>query len=332
MGSSDLVEYPRRRPYWPTVRGPGLGPDILRDSADKWRFLAALAALDAAWIAMSDFRLALGSVAGPALGTIVLLLAARFFRVVRPNPALFVLVETIAQVFVGFALAGILSYLVLSTDRPLIDPALSAFDRALGFDWPRFIIWVQAIPPLDRVLFLVYRSTVPQLLVIAFLLSWREEGRLRELSGAILISLVLAIAISGALPAASAYPFYGPSHRGIVPEIGVADLFALRDGSLRHLDLRRMDGLVCFPSFHVVLSLLFIHALRGWRRLFALALVLNGLVILSTLTAGGHYLVDLFGGALVAALSVVLYRAISARPHAAMRRKDRRADAPALPA
>jgi membrane-associated phospholipid phosphatase len=297
---------------WKARRAADLDPAILRDSAYKWCFLTAIGLLDAAWIAASDFRLAPGSVGGPAFAAILLIVGARFFHVIRPDPGLFVLVETIAQIFVGFALAGILSYLALSTNHTLIDPYLSAADRALGFDWPGFIIRVQAHPLLDRFLFLAYRGSVPQLLVIAFLLSWREDGRLRELSGTILISLVLAIAVSAALPAISAYPYYGAEHPGIVAEIGVPDLFALRDGSLRLLDLRRMDGLVCFPSFHVVLSLLFVHALRGRRMLFALAIAVNAAIILSTLTAGGHYLVDLFGGAGVAAASVALYRTVGA--------------------
>lgn len=317
----------RRQPPWLTGRAPDLDPAILRDSTYKWCFLAAIGALDAAWIAFSDFRLAPGSLGGPAFAAILLIAGARFFRFVRPNPGLFVLAEAIAQIFVGFALAGILSYLALGTNHALIDPYLSAADRALGFDWPRFITWVQAHPLLDRFLFLAYRGSVPQLLVLAFLLSWGEDGRLRELSGAILISLVLAIAISAALPAISAYPYYGAGHPGIVAEIGVPDLFALRDGSLRLLDLRRMDGLVCFPSFHVVLSLLFIYALRGRGALFALAVIVNATIIVSTLTAGGHYLVDLLGGALVAALSVVLYRAVGAcRP---VTRQSRAAPSPA---
>jgi hypothetical protein len=316
-----------RQPLRLAGRAPDLDPAILRDSAYKWGLLAAIGALDAAWIAFSDFRLAPGSIAGPAVAAILLVAGARFFRFVRPNPGLFVLAEAIAQIFVGFALAGVLSYLALSTNRALIDPTLSAADRALGFDWPRFILWVQAHPLLDGFLFLAYRGSVPQLLVIAFLLSWREDGRLRELSGAILVSLVLAIAISAALPAISAYPYYGASHPGIAAEIGVPDLFALRDGRLRLLDLRRMDGLVCFPSFHVVLSLLFVHALRGRRMLFALAIAVNAAIILSTLTAGGHYLVDLFGGAGVAAASVALYRTVGAyRP---VTRRSRAAPSPA---
>lgn len=283
------------------------------DSALKWLVLAAIALIDALWIGGSDFHLAIASTMGPAASALLLVAAACFFRFVRRDAAIFVLVEAIAQIVVCFAVCGVLSYLVIAANHPLVDQHLSAIDYALGFDWPRFVRWIQAHPVLDGLLQIAYRSSLIQMFVIALLLSYRQAARLRELSGTILISLILAIVISGALPAESAYPYYGPAHPEIVPEIGVRDLFLLRDGSLRSLDLRTMDGLVCFPSFHVVLSLLFIYVLRESRRLLPLGLVINLTVIVSTLTAGGHYLVDLFGGALVAALAIVLYRLVNRR-------------------
>jgi membrane-associated phospholipid phosphatase len=304
---------------------------LARDSALKWLLLAAIALIDALWIGTSDFHLVAVGIAGPAASALLLVGAACFFRFVRRDAALFALLEAIAQIIVCFAVCGVLSYLVIAANHPLVDQHLSAIDYALGFDWPRFVRWIQAHPVFDGLLRIAYRSSVVQMFVIALLLSYRQAARVRELSGTIVISLILTIAISGMLPAESAYPYYGPAHPDIVPEIAVRDLFLLRDGSLRSLDLRMMDGLICFPSFHVVLSLLFIYVLRASRLLLPLGLALNLTVIVSTLTAGGHYLVDLFGGALVAALAIALYRAVSARPSAAMRRRQR-TDAPALPA
>jgi hypothetical protein len=284
---------------------------IARESALKWLILGVVALIDLAWIAVSDFHLALAGAAGPIACALLFAAAAYFFRVVRRNPTFFILNDALAQLIVCFAVCGVLSYLVISTNQPLADSQLAALDRALGFDWPRFIRWVQARPAIDYALWIAYRSSIVQMFMIVFLLSHWRAARVGELSGTIIISLILTVLISGALPCASAYPFYGPSHPEIAPEIGVMDLFALRDGSLRELDLTRMDGLITFPSFHVILSLLFIYVLRGVPILFPIGVVANIAVIVSTLTAGGHYLVDSFGALIVTMVSIALYRLVN---------------------
>jgi hypothetical protein len=286
---------------------------IARESAIKWLTLGAIALIDAVWIAASDFHLVFAGAAGPVICALLFAAAAYFFRVVRRNPTFFTLTDTLAQLIVCFAVCGVLSYLVISTNEPLADSQLAALDRALGFDWPRFIRWVQARPAADYTLWLAYRSSIVQMFMIVSLLSHWREARVGELSGTIIISLILTVLISGALPCASAYPFYGPTHPEIVPEIGVHDLFALRDGSLRDLDLTAMDGLITFPSFHVILSLLFMYVLRGVPILFPLGVVANIAVIVSTLTAGGHYLVDWFGALIVTMISIALYRLVQGR-------------------
>jgi membrane-associated phospholipid phosphatase len=305
---------------------------IARDSALKWRFLAGLALIDAAWIAVSDFHLVLASMPAPAATAIMLVLAAAFFRHVRRDAALFVLVDSVAQVIVCFAICGILSYLVLGTNQPLIDRGLSAIDAAMGFDWPNFVGWVQAHPLLDQALAIAYSSSGAQMLVLAFILSWRQEMRVRELSGTIMISLVLTILLAGPFAAAGAYPYYGAEHPDLIRELQLRDFFPVRDGSLRELDLPRMEGLISFPSFHTVLSLIFIYITRRTRALLAASVLLNAAILVSTLTAGGHYLIDLLGGSVVTGLSIVLYRAVSPDPRTATRLKPRNTGAAALPA
>jgi membrane-associated phospholipid phosphatase len=306
---------------------------IIRDSALKWRFLAGIGVVDAAWIGLSDFELVPASIRDPAIAAIMLIAAAAFSRYVRRSAELFVLLDAIAQIIVGFAVGGILSYLVLSTNHPLIDRELSAIDYAIGFDWPHFVGWVQAHPLLDAALQMVYRTSVVQMLVLAVILAWRQEMRVRELSGTILIALTLTILLSGPFAAAGAYPFYGPEHPELVRELQLHDFFPLREGSLRVLDLARMEGLISFPSFHTVLSLLFVYITRRTRTLLVASILLNGAILVSTLTAGGHYLVDVLGGALVTALSIALYRAIGAsEPRATPAPTQRLEHAPSMAA
>jgi membrane-associated phospholipid phosphatase len=82
----------------------------------------------------------------------------------------------------------------------------------------------------------------------------------------------------------------------------------LRSGPAAVLDFRKMEGLVTFPSFHTVLAIITAYAFRGFRLLALPALVLNGAVIVSTLPEGGHYLVDVLAGALIAAAGIALVR------------------------
>src|SRR6266849_6925083 len=256
---------------------------ISRESTLKWLTLGGIALIDAVWIAASDFHLVFAGAAGPIICALLFAAAAYFFRVVRRNPTLFILTDTLAQLIACFAVCGVLSYLVMSTNLPLADGELAAIDRALGFDWPRFIRWIQARPAVDYTLWLVYHSSIVQMFTIVF---------------------------AGALPAAGAYPYYRPAHPEIVAEMWLSDFSPLRDGSLRWLDPMRMEGLISFPSFHTILSLLFIHVTRDTKGLFAASIVLNGAILVSTLTAGGHYLADVLAGALVTALSVILYRTV----------------------
>jgi membrane-associated phospholipid phosphatase len=69
------------------------------------------------------------------------------------------------------------------------------------------------------------------------------------------------------------------------------------------MNLQRLDGLITFPSFHTAVAVLMVHAARG-TSCFWLAIVVNALMILSTFTEGGHYLVDVVAGAAIALLAI----------------------------
>ena len=88
----------------------------------------------------------------------------------------------------------------------------------------------------------------------------------------------------------------------------VSDFDLLRNGTMRHFDLARIQGLVSFPSYHSALAVFFAYSLRRVRLLFPLALLLNVTMLISTPTQGGHYLVDVFGGLIVACSTIHIIR------------------------
>ncbi len=69
------------------------------------------------------------------------------------------------------------------------------------------------------------------------------------------------------------------------------------------------EGLIQLPSFHTVLAIILAYNFRDHRWLFAAAVVLDTLIILSCPTEGSHYFVDLVAGAAVAVLAIIAVRA-----------------------
>ncbi len=287
--------------------GPGAEFVMMPLARATWLALAAVAIVDIGWSILGGFHIVTAGIAAPAFSVLLLAGGGSMLRRLRRNSPAVALLDGVAQILACFALCAVLSYLALSTGRPLIDGTLAALDRAMGFDWPRYVAWIQARPALDGLLFKVYFSPLLELMLATILLGALDRRRLQELSTAMLIALLLTIGVSAIIPALDAYNHYASAHPELVNELGVHDLAPLRQGALREIDLRKVGGLISFPSFHTVLALLFIHALRGIRFVFPASIVLNAAVILSTLTAGGHFLVDLIGGA---GLTVVAIAAV----------------------
>jgi hypothetical protein len=61
-------------------------------------------------------------------------------------------------------LSAVLSYLIVSTNAPLIDNALSSWDKAMGFGWRSLFSWMQNHLLLRHLLQYAYASLLPQLI------------------------------------------------------------------------------------------------------------------------------------------------------------------------
>ena len=85
-------------------------------------------------------------------------------------------------------------------------------------------------------------------------------------------------------------------------------LQALRSQADTTLDLSKVQGLVTFPSFHTNLAIITAYAVRDIRFFAVPVTILNGIVIVATLPEGGHYLVDVLAGAVIAASCIAFFR------------------------
>jgi len=106
------------------------------------------------------------------------------------------------------------------------------------------------------------------------------------------------------LPAVGPWYFYGFSADSM-QSLCQRDIFRLRlPGAYSFLS--QQSGIVCFPSFHVVWAVLCAAALWGFRPLRVPVAVFSAMIVLSTLTTGWHYFIDVLGGLVLGAASVAL--------------------------
>jgi hypothetical protein len=295
---------------------------MIKSSAAAWIVAAALAAVDAIWAHAVGIRIVgVVSVAGWITVAFISAIACRLikrvafrleFRLVvegaRRSTAMFDCVAVL--IALGNACAT-LSYLVISTRMPLVDEQLAGIDALLGFDWVYWFDFVKSHRWLRVTLFYAYDSTLPAMgMTLIYLTLAGRVWRYHEMLWIFILTAVATAAICGFLPAMAAPAYYfSANHRTFPYNLYsyLPDLSALRDGTLSEINLTNLQGIVCFPSFHTVLFIIYCYALRETRLVWP-ALVLGGLTMLSVPTIGGHYLIDIPGGAVVAVAAILAVR------------------------
>jgi membrane-associated phospholipid phosphatase len=299
-----------------------------RDDA-SWALIALTGIAFLAFPADAPFSIEASGLVAPA-ATLLLLVAATAAAGLAPAPhPLAAALPFFRQVVAFSCLAAALSYQAAARGGALWDPALRAWDLALGFDAPAFFGFLEARPLLAALNEVMYHSLIPQLVTALLALAWYGKTfEMRVLMFASIASGLAAVLLSAAFPAMgnlyspADYPNLGSSaawlHRG--------DIAGLRAGTLRNLDLGSMQGIVTFPSYHAALATIYIAAFRAVPVLRWVGGGWALLTLASTPAGGGHYLVDVIAGvalalaALRAARSAVYWNAERALRTASGRR------------
>jgi membrane-associated phospholipid phosphatase len=183
------------------------------------------------------------------------------------------------------------------------DALLARIDRALGLEVPQVLRFMEGHATLKRVLDVSYDVLLP-FMTIAIILPplCGHMERAKEYLVAGVISAALGLSLFALMPAVGpwtqyAYPLRPDQER--CAEI----LTSLRTQHEPTLVFSNTDGIVALPSFHTILALLAAFALwkipyvRWPAALLALA------IIVSTMTTGWHYLVDVIAGILLALIA-----------------------------
>lgn len=296
-----------------------LPPEQFTLNRRLWWAIAALTALDLAWLASAgltlDFshaRIFFYVMAGCAA-------LSFFYHYIRRDDTLRLLGHITGQLICATVALGVLSYVTARLALPLTDARLIAFDQALGFDWLSYLHWVDAHPWLGDLLTFAYFSSGPQIMpIIAALFLTRQSTHIQRFIIAFIAAALVTIVFAALFPAVGGYVYYNIDVHTLhhlhpaASRVHEAPLMAMRAGPLAAL-VFPLEGIITFPSFHCALSILLIYASLPVRWLRPITIPLNILVIFATPTDGGHYLADILGGIPIGLAAAVLAQRIYPR-------------------
>jgi membrane-associated phospholipid phosphatase len=308
------------------------GAAAQRHMAITWSCVLACALADALWLPTSRLSFPssnwIGLLQGLAccvLGGGFIVIASRRLRGDATSPAAVLrttllatelLLRTTLPIGALLAAGATLSYLIASADLPLQDALLARVDRDLGFDWLHVLDTTNSSPVLAGLLVRVYQSIGPiaELAVIWPVLNRRGE-RLAEFMAILSLSTIGACVGMWLVPAAGAFAYYRPEPQLFSNFSALGEMWPfshafnmLRDGSLSVIDLTSLQGVISFPSFHTMLGVMTIYALRDTRWIMIPVLLVNGAMIVSTMPVGGHHLTDVLAGAGLTLGAILLVR------------------------
>lgn len=199
--------------------------------------------------------------------------------------------------FITFLMTFVAAILATAA-MPMADVRLAAIDRAMfGFERSGLTAFGVAHPVFRRAMFWIYTSFAwtPQLLLAGLFLT----GRTRlgwTVASALMLTLAAIIYTSWLLPAYGAPPY---------PYRFVEVLDGVRAGRLRMLDQSLITGIVTFPSLHAADAVVLAWGYARLGRIGWPLAALNVLMIGSAVVVGGHYIVDVVAGGVIAAVAIV---------------------------
>lgn len=283
----------------------------------NWIFVGCMGAVLALSLVVTDFSLELTGLA-IAVGYVGLYAGFAHANACSPkrrDPQVMFVLGGTAQIVLITAVMTPLTYVAASTNFPMQDANLLAIDRALGFDWGAYVRTVDAHPVLAA--WVNYGYTMirwPIFAIPVVLAATQRYYRIEEFTFAFGLALIVTTIISAFVPAIGVFQQIGldPAsirHLNLQPYLDqLRDLPPARDGSLRHLDLFGLGGIVTFPSFHAASAVLYAWALWPVRWMRPIVVPAFTAMLAATPINGGHYLIDVIAGMAVAALSIVAAR------------------------
>lgn len=225
----------------------------------------------------------------------------------------------------------IMMYGLATLGRPLIDEQLVKLDGLMGFYLPAIVAWAKGHPVVEHLLGQTYNTLLPQTAVVVGVLGLIGDRKpLEVFLRRFMISAILTAVVFALWPAEGPFDASTVLQRGDSSSVVLPTAFdraygslkpmgsqraylrhflELRSGQRRVVSLSRWEGdlpqgLITFPSFHTGWAILM--ALAFWHRwwLFIPSAILDGAVVVSTMTTGWHYVSDVAAGVAVVLVAV----------------------------
>ena len=284
-----------------------------------WILLAAVCAVFALSLALTDFSIdPLGVWA--LCGVVALYAGFAYYNAKAPhrgNPTIVFMLGSFAQTILITGVMTPITYVAAATALPMRDASLYAIDQALHLDWRSYFYFVHDRPLLIGLFARAYSMIGFQVLIVPLVLA--AAGRFRRLQQyvlALILALLVTTVVSTAFPAMGLYYHLGltpADHPNLFPASYydyLRDMPAVRDGSLRHLNIFSLTGVLTFPSFHAATAVLYAWAVAPVRWVGPIAIVINAIMFFSTPIGGGHYFVDLIAGTAVTVVAIAAARLV----------------------
>jgi membrane-associated phospholipid phosphatase len=211
-------------------------------------------------------------------------------------------------VVLGLSLAC-LSYLGAMANLPLRDGEMIWAERQLGFDWLAIMRSLDRWPGVLTLLDWAYATFTSQLIAtVLVLVIARRRSELDRFFVTFVCATLIAEIASVLVPTLGPMStLAGNAEFANLPTLGrtTADaVLALRQGTLKVIDLEAINGIISFPSLHAAVAVIVPFTLRWSRPLFWPLVGLDGLMLVSAVPSGNHYLTDVLGGVVVAVLAI----------------------------
>jgi len=233
----------------------------------------------------------------------------------RPDPIIGPMAGGLTVVIWAGLVSGMAALAALRTGAPLIDASLAQADAILGLYTPTFVAWVARYSIITSMLEVAYVSTVPLVFATVILLGLkRRETLMWELCFVFAATAPLCAFLTAVTPAIAAFTYYGipPDILTMLPtgagRFFLPTLESYHSRTVSIVDVRHLEGVVTFPSFHAIMALMTAYALRDLRALSGLAWTWSSIILISTIPIGGHYAIDIIAGAVVWAIIVIAVR------------------------
>jgi PAP2 superfamily len=209
----------------------------------------------------------------------------------------------------------ILQYSMAAFKAYPINDLIERIDRFIGFNWVQFASSINRAPYLSDILGWCYKNWMWEFVVVFALLSFLSRFEdLYALTFNYIIAGMGILIVSGFLDSKSfdsvaAYSIAGFHYPTGVSVVYLEKVERLRQGVDSVMDFRSIIGLVAFPSFHAGAAVLLATATRGLKWLWLPFLCFNELILLGTITEGGHDFADVVGGCLCVVAGMALAHA-----------------------